>query len=122
MYHLIWGLGTDTLSFFNISLDCQCMFSMYHLSLRLIVLELYINSLVPLYIPFTIVLPFVFGVHVLFSLSLSLFFFQNFCSHWDLNLEPPTNPPIPLPLELGLKGKVLHVLLETFYNVEGLVG
>ena len=56
------------------------------------------------------------------SLSLSLSLFQNFCSHWDLNLEPPTNPPIPLPLELGLKGKVLHVLLETFYNVEGLVG
>ena len=27
--------------------------------------------------------------------------------HWDLNLEPPTPQtfPIPLPLELGLKGR-----------------
>ena len=26
--------------------------------------------------------------------------------HWDLNLRPPANPLIPLPLELGLKGFV----------------
>ena len=41
-----------------------------------------------------------------------------------LGLEPRTSHKLfhPLPFKLGLKGKVLHVLLETFYNVEGLVG
>ena len=31
---------------------------------------------------------------------------KGFCPHWDLNLEPPTHPPIPLPPEPDLKGYI----------------
>ena len=40
----------------------QCTFSMYHLSLVLIVLERHMDSLIPLYIPSTTTLPIVFRV------------------------------------------------------------
>lgn len=40
---------------------------------------------------------------------------KQFFSKWDLNLEPPTNPPINLPLELGLKGGK-NIMCKTSLN------
>lgn len=61
------------------------------------------------------------GPHLLaWFFSFSFFLYVNFCSYWDMNLKPPTNPFLPLPLELDLKGFISWVLdgrfsLRMFY-------
>ena len=54
------------------------------------------------------------------KLILFLFLLVNFCPHWDLalNLELLTNPPIPLPLEPGLKVSLVSQLcFHSFKNL-----
>ena len=53
------------------------------------------------------------------KLILFLFLLVNFCPHWDLalNLELPTNPPIPLPLEPGLKVSLVSQLCFYSFNI-----